>query len=702
MKRINDSKRKAMISRTLLVLSLMLGPATVLLGQSGSSSANFLRIEPDARSSGMAGVGSTLLDGGYAGYYNPALLGWQRGSMAGFSHSYWLPGVSTDYRYNHVTGSIELSSRSSLSGNLTYFSLGEQMATDENNVQLGNFSSYQMAAGLSYGRLLGTHFSWGMGGKFIYSSLASGQVVDGQQIKPASTVAVDLGLLYRSRRWDLGSLEGEFRMGASLSNVGPGLRYMQGQNRAGLPQLFRSGVGVEFYPGQGGMHVVSLSADATRLLSRMEQSVSAGDTTWSSMSPIRSLFSWGSVERFNGQQMVRLSPLEQFGVGTGVEYWYNNLFAVRGGYYFEHRDNGARRYATVGTGLRYGTAEVDFSYLIAMQEDHPLDGTLRFSLKLHFSKGGYQAPRQVPARQWVQQIKIEEYVQVVDIAPIEQENVAIEEPVIQVQPVVEDPVAYVDTHLQTIASINEDLSGFPTMSSELSQKQRDAIARAVIMLQQYPELSVHVAGHTDDRGSQALNDMLSQARARAIYLEMLNYGAIDWSRVSIEGYGYSKPKEDASGALARQANRRGELSTPSTEQVLLWILEQPSGDLLDLSVLASQPVNAGTEFEFTWLEITQSQESHRWIHSLAAHLMGHSTRKVKVANVVNYSSGSRSFMRELEKARSELLKDLLIRLGVSPSQIEVLGEQNPYWKMYTTDLPSEKNTEKTWFFLSDW
>jgi hypothetical protein len=88
-------------------------------------------------------------------------------------------------------------------------------------------------------------------------------------------------------------------------------------------------------------------------------------------------------------------------LGVGMEYWYNNLFALRTGYYLEHEDNGGRRYATLGTGIRYGPAEVDFSYLIATQEDHPLDGTLRLSLKLFFSKGGYLAPRNVVPRKIV-------------------------------------------------------------------------------------------------------------------------------------------------------------------------------------------------------------------------------------------------------------------------------------------------------------
>lgn len=698
-------RRKILLSIVALVVMSTMG-----YGQVGSSSANFLRVEPDARSGGMAGVGATLLDGGYAGYYNPAILGWQRGNSAGFSYSNWLPSISREYRYNYVTGVIELDAKSSLSANITYFNLGEQMATDENNEQLGNFSSYQMATGLSYGRLVGSNLSWGVGGKFIYSSLASGRMVAGESINPAGSVALDLGLLYRSRPWYIRESRGELRVGASLSNIGPGLRYVAGQQRASLPQTFRAGIAVEMYPGQSGMHAFSVSADATRLLSGMEQNISSGDTTWSAVSPLRSLFSgWGAVKRFNGQEMVHLGAFEQFGLGTGVEYWYNNLFALRGGYYFEHRDNGARRFATVGTGLRYGNAEVDFSYLIAMQENHPLDGAIRFSLKLYFSKEGYKAPRKVSYGKSKSVLEfIETYQEPAEFAVEEgiadsmQQQVNDDTEVseaVEVAPVAV-AIAPEGIGVEAFEQINIDLGGFPTMSSVLSNAQKEAIARAVVMLQRYPELTIHIGGHTDARGTQALNAMLSQARARAIYLEVLSYGILDWSRMSIEGFGYSHPKVEELNSQARQKNRRGEISLPAMELDLIWILEKPEGALVDLESSMNTPINTGKEFNFNWLEITQSQVSQVWLHSLVKYLAENPDQQLKIANVINYTGASKAFTKELGKARSELLKDLLIRLGISPSRIEALTEDGPYWMDYSPKLPVENNTEKTWFFIT--
>jgi hypothetical protein len=72
-------------------------------------------------------------------------------------------------------------------------------------------------------------------------------------------------------------------------------------------------------------------------------------------------------------------------VGIGVEYWYDNLFAVRGGYFNESKDKGNRRYFTTGIGLRYQAFGFDLGYIIATDVSHPLNETLRFSLHFDLS-----------------------------------------------------------------------------------------------------------------------------------------------------------------------------------------------------------------------------------------------------------------------------------------------------------------------------
>lgn len=64
-----------------------------------------------------------------------------------------------------------------------------------------------------------------------------------------------------------------------------------------------------------------------------------------------------------------------------LEYAYDNAFFVRGGYFHESEEQGARQFATAGIGLKYNAFALDVSYLINMSKlNSALDNTLRFGL----------------------------------------------------------------------------------------------------------------------------------------------------------------------------------------------------------------------------------------------------------------------------------------------------------------------------------
>jgi hypothetical protein len=79
--------------------------------------------------------------------------------------------------------------------------------------------------------------------------------------------------------------------------------------------------------------------------------------------------------------------LKEINIGGGLEYWYSNIFAVRGGLFYENRAKGARQYFTFGAGLYYSVFGIDVSYLAALSRVNPLANTVRFSLKFKFGNG---------------------------------------------------------------------------------------------------------------------------------------------------------------------------------------------------------------------------------------------------------------------------------------------------------------------------
>ena len=75
----------------------------------------------------------------------------------------------------------------------------------------------------------------------------------------------------------------------------------------------------------------------------------------------------------------------------GFEYWYNNQFAFRGGYFHEHNLKGGRKYFTMGAGLKMNVFALDFAYLVTASQNvrSPLENTMRFTLV--FDIGAFRA-----------------------------------------------------------------------------------------------------------------------------------------------------------------------------------------------------------------------------------------------------------------------------------------------------------------------
>ena len=70
---------------------------------------------------------------------------------------------------------------------------------------------------------------------------------------------------------------------------------------------------------------------------------------------------------------------------VGLEYSYRKLLFVRAGYFFEHPTKGNRQFITIGAGLHYSIFGLDVAYLFTIDQHHPLENTLRFTLTFDFA-----------------------------------------------------------------------------------------------------------------------------------------------------------------------------------------------------------------------------------------------------------------------------------------------------------------------------
>ncbi|MGM0506761.1 MAG: type IX secretion system outer membrane channel protein PorV [Bacteroidota bacterium] len=353
--------------------------------QVGITAVPFLQIEPDSRGGGMGNTGVAISDNTAAIFWNPAGLGFQRGTQISVTHANWLPAFNADLFYDYLVGKTYLEDVGTLGVHVTFLNLGEQQRTDETGLELGRFNSYEVATGVSLGRQLSENWSVGLGLRYIYSSLASGELSTGEQINPGSSVGVDLATLYRSSPFMLFQQEAKVQAGLNLSNLGPGVQYTSNSVKDPLPTVLRTGWALTLDLDDRGDNTLTLANDISKVMARSETVTENGNDVHRPVPMGRALIeSWGSLDRFNGSETVSLNLVEQLMFGFGTEYWYHNQFALRTGYYYEHPENGNREFLTFGAGIRYHIFGVDFSYLYTLEEDHPLANTMRFSLLLNF------------------------------------------------------------------------------------------------------------------------------------------------------------------------------------------------------------------------------------------------------------------------------------------------------------------------------
>ena len=100
---------------------------------------------------------------------------------------------------------------------------------------------------------------------------------------------------------------------------------------------------------------------------------------------------------------------------------------------------------------------------------------------------------------------------------------------------------------------------FDTGKATIQADSADTLNQVVALLQQNPDLKLRVEGHTDNQGSAASNQVLSEKRAQAVVAWLVAHG-VDAARLKAQGYGQTKPVADNSSDDGRAKNRRVELA----------------------------------------------------------------------------------------------------------------------------------------------
>ncbi|MFT4754579.1 MAG: outer membrane protein OmpA-like peptidoglycan-associated protein [Salibacteraceae bacterium] len=98
---------------------------------------------------------------------------------------------------------------------------------------------------------------------------------------------------------------------------------------------------------------------------------------------------------------------------------------------------------------------------------------------------------------------------------------------------------------------------FSFNSFDLEGVSKLELDKLVILLQSNPEMQIEIGGHTDNKGTAAYNQKLSESRAKSVYDYLLGQG-IPENKISYKGYNFTVPVESNETAEGRAKNRRTE------------------------------------------------------------------------------------------------------------------------------------------------
>ncbi len=348
----------------------------------------FLRIVADARSGAMGDVGVAISADPNAIHFNASKLALAEEDLAlSATYTPWLRSLGlNDVYLAYLTGFKKLDQYQAIGFGLRYFSLGSIQFTDVNGEPLNTGQPNEFEVALAYSRKLSDKFTAGLTGKMIYSNLAAGQQLDGGEIiEPGFAGAADISFTYQTELEMNGVDDSELTIGLAMTNIGSKITYTRSVDRDFIPTNFA--LGGAWTLDFNDYNRLTFALDINKLMvptpcqgQDCDTNPADGRPDYKDQAPIRAIFSsWNDAPEGFSEE------LKEFTYSIGAEYWYDQQFAVRAGYFNEHIQKGGRKYFTMGLGLKYNVFGLNFSYLVpTTNQRNPLDNTLRFSLLFDF------------------------------------------------------------------------------------------------------------------------------------------------------------------------------------------------------------------------------------------------------------------------------------------------------------------------------
>ncbi|MCD4777247.1 MAG: PorV/PorQ family protein [Candidatus Aegiribacteria sp.] len=272
-----------------------------------------MKIGLGARGTAMAGAFIATADDPSAAFWNPACLVRVPGTQVQFSGMQWF----ADILYGAGVVSHEIAGVGTFSAQFAMLQSGDMDVTTVAHPEgTGEtFSCNDMVAGISFSRMLTDRFSAGMTVKYVreqWDDISAGGI------------AVDIGTLYDTgfKTLRIGMTIQHF--GGELTPGGEYTTYYSGGDSTevyepySMPMVFKLGMAMDII--NRGPHFLTVEIDGIHPNDNVEE------------------------------------------LGIGTEYWYNNMFALRGGYCINTDEEGLTAGAGFNIPVSGKTISLDYAY----------------------------------------------------------------------------------------------------------------------------------------------------------------------------------------------------------------------------------------------------------------------------------------------------------------------------------------------------
>ena len=349
----------------------------------------FLLIASDARAGGMGEQGVATSPDVYSQQWNPSKYAFSTYKIGvGASYTPYLSELVNDIALMNLSFYNKFNERSAWGASIRYFSLGDIEFITTEQAQIAGYVPLierpnELTIDVSYSLKLNETFAMAVAGRYLRSDL---KIPDENiDASAASSFAVDVAGYYQSQEMAIGDINGRLRGGFNISNIGPKIKYEEGGVESFLPTNLRLGAGYDFI--FDAYNRLAASAEFNKLLVPTPQDFdNDGDIDSEDAEEYNDIgFFSGMFKSFGDAPDGFGEEMKEFTWSLGLEYWYQDAFALRAGYFNESEDKGFRKFFTLGAGFKFKAASIDLSYLFsASKVRNPLENTLRFSLTFNF------------------------------------------------------------------------------------------------------------------------------------------------------------------------------------------------------------------------------------------------------------------------------------------------------------------------------